>query len=144
MGGKHSRLRPIHSIKSLIQEQAHPPAVIHPRRAILIQGGVVPQHGEEVGHDEHEARQRDQVGRHAHREALDDKVGVEGLEDVLGRQRAVDAGVLVLPQSREVILAEVHHRERCMYWSVQIDPSFAKRVRSVRFAKGFVSFDVRV
>lgn len=39
---KDSRLRPIHSVKGLVQEQADGPAVIDPTRAILVQSRVVP------------------------------------------------------------------------------------------------------
>lgn len=106
----NSRLRPIDSIKSLIQEQADSPAIVHPGRAVLVQHGRVPQQGREVGDDEGEAGQGDGVGRHAHGEALDDEVRVEGLEDVLAGQRAVDRRVLVLLERGELPLADVDHR----------------------------------
>lgn len=98
-------MRAIHGIKSLVQEQPRSPRVVDPARAVLVQGRVVPQHGQKVGHDEEEARQRDEVGRHAHREALDDDVRVEGLEDVLGRQRPVHRGVLVLLEGGQLALS---------------------------------------
>jgi hypothetical protein len=47
--------------------------------------------------------------RHRHREALDNDIGIEGLEDVLGHQRLVDAGILVLVQLGQVALPNVHH-----------------------------------
>jgi hypothetical protein len=106
---RSSCLSSIDSIKGLIQEQSHGPRVVHPAGAVLIQTRVVPQQCQEVGHDEHEARQRDQIGRHAHREALDDHIRVEGLEDVLGGERPVHGRVLVLLEARQLFLSHVHH-----------------------------------
>lgn len=102
-------MRPVNSVKGLIQKQAQGPRVVDPRRAILVERGVVPQQGQEVGHDEHEARQRDEVGRHAHREALDDDMCVKWLQHVFGRERPVHPGVLVLLERRELALADVNH-----------------------------------
>lgn len=53
------RLHPIHRIKGLIQPQAQGPGGIDPRGTILIQSRIIPEHGQEVGDDEHEARKSD-------------------------------------------------------------------------------------
>ncbi len=105
-----ARLCPIDRVKGLVQEQAGGPAVVDPRRAVAVEAGRVPQQRQEVGHDEAEARQRDEVGRHAGGEAVDHHARVEGLEDVLGRQTPVDRGVLVVPQVGQLLLANVDHR----------------------------------
>jgi hypothetical protein len=84
------RLRAIHGIKGLVEKQTSSPAVVDPRRAILVQRRIVPEQSQEVGNDEHETRQGNQVGSHGHGEALDDDIGIEGLEDVFGYQRVVD------------------------------------------------------
>lgn len=81
--GAYSRLRSINGIESLVQEKTGSPRVVHPRRAVLVEGGVVPQHGDEIGDDEHEARESDEVGRHAHGKKFDDHMGVEWLQNVL-------------------------------------------------------------
>lgn len=47
--------------------------------------------------------------RHPHGEALYDDVGVKGLHDVARDQTVVDAGVLVLLELGELVLANVHH-----------------------------------
>jgi hypothetical protein len=47
--------------------------------------------------------------RHGHREALDDHMGVEGLEDISRDETVVDAGVLVLLQLGQLALPDVHH-----------------------------------
>lgn len=88
---EYSRLRAVNRIEGLVQEQADRPAVVDPRRAVLVEGRVVPQQRAEVDDDEHEAREGDQVGRHPHGEALDDHIRVEGLEDVPRHERVVDA-----------------------------------------------------
>lgn len=88
---KNSRLRPINSIKSLIQKQPHGPRRIHPRRTILIQRRVIPQQRQQINHHEHEPRQRDQVRRHRHGEAFYRDVAVEGFEHVAGEKGVVDA-----------------------------------------------------
>lgn len=138
--GRHIRLRPVHRVKGLVEKQAGSPAVVYPRRAVLVEGRIVPQQGEEVGDDEHEPRERDQVRRHRYGEALDDHIGVERLQDVLGEQRVVDLGgrkhrqpcidtgrrqistpkevatdtrVLVLLQVRQKLLPDVYHRAVC-------------------------------
>jgi len=47
--GVHNvRLCPVDSIKSLVQEQANGPRIIHPWRAVLVESGIVPEQGEEV------------------------------------------------------------------------------------------------
>jgi len=94
---KHSRLCTINRVKGLVQKQTQSPAVIDPSGTVLVQAGVIPEQGQKVGYDKHEARQRNQVRGHAHREQLDDDIGVERLEDVARQQRVVDTRVLVLP-----------------------------------------------
>ena len=103
------RLRSIHGIKSLVQEQPDSPAVVDPARAVLVECWSVPQQGQEVDDDEHESGEGDHVGRHAEREALDDHMRVEGLQNVFGHQRPVHPGVLVLLEGREVPLPYVNH-----------------------------------
>lgn len=51
------RLRTIHRIEGLVQEQADRPARIYPRWAVAVQRRIVPEHGEEV--DDNEARKLD-------------------------------------------------------------------------------------
>lgn len=105
------RLGAIDGIKGLVNEQAGGPCVVDPRRTILVERRVVPEQGEEVGDDEHEARQGDQVWGHPHGEALDDDMGVEGFEDILGCQRMVDAAVFVVPEVWQELLPHVDHLE---------------------------------
>lgn len=107
-------LATVDGIESLVQEQAEGPAVIDPAGAILVEGGVVPQQGEEVDDDEHEAREGDEVGRHAHRKALDDHICVKGLEDVFRGEGPIDARVLVFAERGEIPLTDVHHLGR--FW----------------------------
>lgn len=109
---KHLRLSAIDRIKGLIEKETDGPAVVDPRRAVLVQRRVVPQQRQEVGDHEHEPRERDEVRRHRPREEADDNIGVEGLEDVLGRQRSVDRRVLVLLEIRQVFLPHVDHLGR--------------------------------
>lgn len=103
------RLRSINGVKSLVQKQADGPAVVDPRGAILVERGVVPQHGEEVCDNEGESGKGDEVGRHAHGKAFDDDVCVERLQHVLGQQRIVHARVLVLLERGELALPYVDH-----------------------------------
>lgn len=107
-------MRSINGVKGLVQEQADGPRIVDPRRAIGIQARVIPQQGQEVGDDEGEAGEGDEVRGHPYREALDDDVGVEGLEDVFGEQGAIDARVLVVFERRELALADVDHDE-CVF-----------------------------
>lgn len=58
-GEKNSRLRPINSIKSLVQKQTHSPSPIDPSRTILIHIGRVVKHGSNIGYHESEAGQGD-------------------------------------------------------------------------------------
>ena len=90
------RLRPIHSIESLIQKQSYSPRSVHPSRHILVERRVVPKERQEIQDDEAEAGERDGVGRHGHGEAFYGDVVVEGLEDVFRDEGVVDAGVFVL------------------------------------------------
>ena len=53
------RLRSVHGVEGLVQEQADRPARVHPPRAVLVQRRRVPQQRQEVYDDEDEARQRD-------------------------------------------------------------------------------------
>lgn len=108
----YSRLRAIDGVKGLVEEEADGPGIVDPRRAVLVQGGVVPEEGEEVEDDEHEAAQGDQVRGHGHGEALDDHIGVEGLQDVLGRERVIDARVLVLFEVGQILFPHVNHDGR--------------------------------
>lgn len=112
------RLAAIDRIERLVQEQADGPAVVDPAGAVLVEGGVVPEQGEEVRDDEEEAGEGDEVGGHGHGEALDDDVGVEGLEDVFGGEGVVDAGVFVFFEGGEFPLANVDHDGRCCVGSV--------------------------
>lgn len=113
----NSRLRSVNGVKGLVQEQADGPRVVDPGRAIGIQARVIPQEGQEVGDDKGEAGEGDEVRGHPYREALDDDVGVEGLEDVFGEQGAVDARVLVVFERGELALADVDHDE-CVFLRV--------------------------
>jgi len=103
------RLGSVNCIKRLVQKEADRPAVVYPGRAVLIERGIIPEKGQEVGDDEHEAGEGDKVRRHARREALDDDIGIEGFEYVTRHQRAVDTRVLVLPKIRQVFLPYVDH-----------------------------------
>lgn len=103
------RLTTIHSIKSLIQEQANAPTEIDPRRTILIQRRVIPQQRQEISNDEKEARQGNQIRRHPHGKALDNDIGVEGFEHIAGEQRVVYSGVLVLLEVGQLLLSDVYH-----------------------------------
>ena len=47
--------------------------------------------------------------RHGHGEAFDSNIGVEWLQDVLGHQRLVDAGLLVLMDLWQHALPNVDH-----------------------------------
>lgn len=107
---KSLRLGTVYSVKSLVEQQSNGPAIVHPAGAVLIQGGVVPQHGQEVEHDKRESRQGDEIRCHAHWEAVDDKFGVERLEDIFRHERPIHGRVLVLFQGREVVLPHVDHR----------------------------------
>lgn len=102
-------MRSVYGIEGLVEEQSNSPRIVDPWRAVLIKRWVVPEQREEVGNDKHETRQSDQVGRHAHWEALDDYVGVERLEDVLGHQRVIDGRVLVLLQVGQELFPHVDH-----------------------------------
>lgn len=53
------RLGTVNSVKRLVEQQSDGPAVVHPAWTVLIQRGVVPQHGQEIDDDEHESRQGD-------------------------------------------------------------------------------------
>lgn len=138
---KDSRLSTINGVKCLVEQQTNGPAVVDPAWAVLIQGGVVPQHGQEVEDDERKARQRNEVRRHVHREAVDDKVGVEGLENVFRHQGPVHGRVLVLLQGREVVLPHVHHLDRMFPVAVLL---FLLLFRAVAIVNTLVSSRFRV
>jgi hypothetical protein len=53
------RLCPINSVKCLVQEEANGPTCINPRGTILIKARRVPQHSQDVYHDETEAGEGD-------------------------------------------------------------------------------------
>jgi hypothetical protein len=55
------RLHAIDSIERLVQPQPQGPAEIHPGRAVAIEGGVIPQHREEVYNDKHETAKSDLI-----------------------------------------------------------------------------------
>lgn len=78
------RLASVNSVKCLIQEQSNGPRIIHPRGAILVQSGSIPQQSQEVCDNETKARQSDQVWCHAHGKALDDEICIEGLQHIFG------------------------------------------------------------
>lgn len=111
--GLHSRLRPVNRVKCLVQEQSHGPTGINPRRTILIQARIVPQQRQEIHDHKRESRQRDEVGRHPHGEALDGDIGVEGLEDVARGQRSIYAAIFVLLEVRQLVLSHVDHSAGC-------------------------------
>lgn len=48
-------LRAITGIERLVQEEADCPAVVHPRRAVLVEPWCIPQHRQEVDDDEAES-----------------------------------------------------------------------------------------
>lgn len=75
----------------------------------MVEGGSVPQKSQEIGDDEKETGQSDEVGRHAHREAFDNNLCIERLEDVFRGERVINARILVVPESRELFLPDVHH-----------------------------------
>ncbi len=133
---RNIRLRAVDGIKCLVYEQTSSPSIVDPWRAILVESGIVPEQGEEVGDDEHEPGQGDQVRGHPHGKALDDDIGVEGLENIFRRQRVVDAAVFVLLEVRQIFLPYVHHFEgRCR--RLQVDSQRWDRIGGVRrFADG--------
>jgi hypothetical protein len=47
--------------------------------------------------------------RHRHRETFYDDICVKGLQDVLGHERVVDSGVLILVQFGQIALPDVDH-----------------------------------
>jgi len=108
---RNVRLTAIYCIESLIQEQPNSPTDINPRRTILIERRVIPEQRQQINNHKAEPAERDQVGRHAHRETLDDHICIERFQDVARQQRVVDTGVLVLFQVRQVLLADVDHFE---------------------------------
>lgn len=103
------RLTSIHRIKSLIHEQSHCPARIHPRRTICIQCRTIPQQRQDIDDYEAESQQSDQVGCHPHGKTFYDKVRVEGFEDVARKEGVVDAIVFVLFEIGEFLLSDVDH-----------------------------------
>lgn len=108
----HLRLSTIDGIESLVQEEPDRPTKIHPSRAVLVEGGIVPQQRQDVDYDEQESRQSNQIGSHAHGKQLNDEIVVKRLEDVLGRQRPIDRGVLVLLERRKLVMSEIDHLGR--------------------------------
>ena len=104
------RLRAIHSVESLVQKQPNRPTIVHPRRTILVERGVIPEQSQNVGHHKREAYESNHVWGHAHGETSNDNLGVEGLEDVLRKQGPVDAGILVLLEPWKLMLPDVDHR----------------------------------
>ena len=104
-----SRLRAIDRVKCLVQEQANRPGQVYPRRTIGIQGGIIVEHGKEVDDNEAEAAECDGIWSHGHGEAFNHDVRVEGLQDVLGRQGLVDAGIFVLVELLQVARPDIHH-----------------------------------
>jgi hypothetical protein len=104
-----SRLRAIDRVKCLVQEQANRPGQVYPWWTIGIQGGIIVEHGKEVDDNEAEAAERDGVWRHGHGEAFDHDVGVEGLQNVLGRQGLVDACIFVLVELLQAARPDIHH-----------------------------------
>lgn len=104
-----SRLSAIDSIESLVEEESDSPTEVDPRRTVLVESWIVPQQSQNVDDNEREPRQRDQIGRHAHRKQFDDHIVVKWLEDVLGSQRPIDSGILVLLQRRKLIVSEIDH-----------------------------------
>ena len=102
-------LRPIHSIKSLIQKEPNGPRSVHPSWHILIERRVVPEEGQEIHDDEAEAGERDGIRCHGHGEAFYDDVVVEGFEDVFRDEGVVDAGVFVLFEAFEALCPYVDH-----------------------------------
>lgn len=105
----YSRLGAVDSIESLVEEEADGPAVVDPRRAVLIESRVVPQERQDIENDEQEACQCNQIGCHAHWKQLDNEIVVKRLKDVFGCQRPVNGGVLVLLQRRKLTLSEINH-----------------------------------
>lgn len=110
---KDLRLRAIHRVKGLVKEQSNGPREVNPSRAVLIERGVIPQKGQKIGNDKQESRQGNHIWRHSHGETVNDKVGVERLEDVLGHQRAINRRVLVFPQRGQLMLPYVDHFDNC-------------------------------
>ncbi len=53
------RLGAVDRVEGLVQEKSDSKGPVDPRRHILVHGGVVPQHGQEVDNDKAEARQCD-------------------------------------------------------------------------------------
>lgn len=51
------RLHAIYSIKSLVKKQTQRATGIHPRRTVLVQRRVIPQHREEINYHEEKARE---------------------------------------------------------------------------------------
>lgn len=109
--GADLRLASVNRVECLIQEQSKGPRIVHPRGAILVQSGSIPQQSQEVCDNETKARQSDQVWGHAHGEALDDEVCIEGLQNIFGEQGMVNAGVLVLAERGKLLLPDVNHRD---------------------------------
>ena len=103
------RLGAVNGVECLIEEEANGPGVVHPWWAVLVKRRVIPEQRQQVGDDEGETGKSDEVWRHALREALDDDIVIEGLEDVLGRQRTIDAGVFVLLEVWQLLLPYVDH-----------------------------------
>lgn len=103
------RLGAVNGVECLVEEETDGPAEVDPWWAVLVERRIVPEQGQQVGDDKGEARQGDEVWRHALGEALDDDIVVEGLEDVLGRQRVVDAGIPVLLEVWQLFLPYVDH-----------------------------------
>ena len=107
-------MRSIHGIKGLVEEQSNRPGEVHPRWAVGVQCRIIVEHGQKVDNDKAEAAEGDGIGRHRHREAFDDHVRVEWLQDVLGREGLVDACIFILVQLLQVSRPDIHHFD--VFW----------------------------